>query len=323
MKKAYANANIALVKYWGKSNSVENIPAVPSLSLTIDDFGVEVTVATAKNLSLTINNVPQPNHSSALIRLEDFLSSAKIYYSLPNNISVKSTSNVPFASGLASSAAFFAALSCAIEQLFELKLNQTELSKLARIGSASAARSIFGGIAGLHGGNITHDQAFAYPIIFPKDVNFSMIIIKVSYKEKPISSRKAMLATKDTSPFFSQFVNEQESDMENMLLALKDNNLAMVGSIMEHSTLKMFSTMWTAKPAINYWLPESLLIIQSIYQIRKIYGPIVFFTMDAGPNVKLICNKADNIKVKKILEKMLPSFTFTILKAGLGAKVHE
>src|SRR5580704_7910974 len=153
MKKAvaYANANIALVKYWGKSDHELNIPAVSSLSMTLEGFGTTVIVSRSDKdeHTLTIEGTTVPPTTA---RLDFYLEQIRRLFPYDGFFHITSKSAVPYESGLASSSAFFAALAVGIDRYLSLMLNAFELSKLARMGSGSAARSIFPGLVGLFGG---------------------------------------------------------------------------------------------------------------------------------------------------------------------------
>ncbi|MCA9508043.1 MAG: diphosphomevalonate decarboxylase [Myxococcales bacterium] len=315
---AYANANIALVKYWGKSNQTLNIPAVSSLSMTLDCLGCNVTVeqSTLYRHFLSING--QIASTQDHERLTNYLETVRRIFSFKGFLSIFSQSSVPIAAGLASSAAFYAALSLALDHFFSLKLNHCELSKLARIGSASAARSIFGGFSGLFGGSITHDQSFAFPL--ETNLNLAMLVAIVCQEKKSISSRKAMNLTKDSSPFYDNFVSSHENDFSKAQTALASGGLEQLGSIMEHSTLKMHASMWTAQPSINYLQPKTLELMNLIYDIRKNHGAIAYFTMDAGPNVKILCELNKLPLIKSIIEQS--GLTKALISSQPGKYAH-
>ncbi|HXW53156.1 MAG TPA: diphosphomevalonate decarboxylase [Myxococcota bacterium] len=319
---AYANANIALVKYWGKNDSRFNIPAVSSLSMTLDDLGTLVTVAdsSATEHSLVVDG--QKASHDAITHVNIFLDLVREFYPFTGHLSISSKSNVPIAAGLASSASFFAALATALNDYFALDLGQKELSQLARMGSGSAARSIFSGFAGLHGGNdIEHHQAYAFSVDIHQKLKLAMVIVLVSQQKKALSSRSAMGLTRISSPFFPTMVATQGKDFADAMDALKTGSFEILGAVMEHSTLKMFATMWTAKPAINYWHPDTIAIMSLVYRLRDEFGPRAFFTMDAGPNVKILCQQDFVPTVLAKLQKADSAIKIVTQKPGLGAMV--
>lgn len=310
---AYANANIALIKYWGKSDQELNIPEAPSLSMTLE-LGTKVT----------IESISGPAHQAKvneqdLARLSAYLELVRKHLPYQGFLSVRSESSVAMSAGLASSAAFFAALATALNEHFSWGLDQKNLSILARMGSASAARSIFGGFCALEGG-VSHKEAFAYEL---DTLDVAMVIAIVSSDKKPISSRSAMNMTKATSPFYKCFIENQRSDFEKSKAAISNKDFKGLGELMEHSTLKMFATMWTAQPFINYWQPKSLELIQLVLDIRKNHGPIAYFTMDAGPNVKVLCPKEHHPLVFKLVNDSGLALNVKSSFLGQGSKVIQ
>jgi len=312
--KAYANANIALVKYWGKSDSASNIPAVPSLSMTLDGIGTTVTLSSSSANAHSLKREKIFVEGPALLRLSSFLEIIRFRLPFDGFIDISTESNVPYGAGLASSAAFFAALVQALNNFYAFNLDAQELSKLARLGSGSAARSMMGGFVALPGGLISDDEAYAFSLVPKSSLKLAMIIGIVNTKTKAISSRDAMILTQQTSPYYPSWLETAQADFDGALKALHDGSLPALGSIMEHSALKMHASMWTAKPAINYFLPATLSLMNLIINLREEHGPIAYFTMDAGPNVKILCeeDKLDlitNILIKsKLCEEIRMSY---------------
>lgn len=320
VSSAYANANIALVKYWGKSDQALNIPAVSSLSMTLDKFGTYVSVEHSSSSRLVINN--QEIHGAKKSRVFDFMQALKAQGLPTGELNIASLSTIPIAAGLASSAAFFASLSVALNHHFSWGLTPQALSAVARLGSASAARSLFSDFSALHGGaNLTHERAHAFLVSGPDDL--ALLIAMVDDAEKALSSRQAMNRTSQSSPFFKQFVEDSAYDFEQGIAALQTHNFEVLGAIMEHSTLKMFATMWTAQPAIIYWQPATLALVNLIYQLRERHGPIAFFTMDAGPQVKILTQKKHISTLIDIIGKSGLTQRLLHTRPGPGAHLVE
>ena len=319
--KAYANANIALVKYWGKSDLRSNIPAVPSLSMTLDNIGTTVTLKASYKNAHTLQRENSLGEEKARLRLSSFLENIRSRFPYDGYLDINTSSNVPYGAGLASSAAFFAALTKALDNFHDFNLSPEELSKLARLGSGSAARSMLGGFVGLLGGLISHDDACAFPIILNSSLKLAMIVGIVDSKTKALSSREAMILTKQTSPFYKSWLETAQCDFDGAKIALEEGSLSELGVIMEHSTLKMHASMWAAKPAINYFLPATLTLMNLIINLRKIHGPIAYFTMDAGPNIKILCEQAQVDLVKNMLFKSSLCEAIHVSYPGSGAQV--
>jgi diphosphomevalonate decarboxylase len=319
--RAYANANIALVKYWGKSDLSFNIPAVPSLSMTFDNIGTSVVLAPALDNKHSLKQENLAAQEKALLRLSSFLEIIRARIPYDGYLDISTTSNVPYQAGLASSAAFFAALIKALDNFYEFNLSPQELSKLARIGSASAARSMLGGFVGLHGGLISDEDAYAFEIKLDPSLKLAMIVGIVSAQPKAISSREAMILTQETSPYYSSWLKSAPDDFKYAKKALEDGSFSQLGAIMEHSTLKMHASMWASKPAINYFLPSTLALMSIIIKLRETYGPIAYFTMDAGPNIKILCEDLHINLIKDTLLQSALCEEIFISYPGSGAQV--
>lgn len=321
---AYANANIALVKYWGKRDHPLNIPCVSSLSMTLNDFGTTVSLSWSTSGAHETLIDGARVHAHVAMRTARYLEQLRALYPFDGFFVVSSTSNVPIASGLASSASFYAALATALNKILDLRLTVRDCSKLARVGSASAARSLFSRFAVLHGGlHCDHHDAYADSTIAHQNLDLAMVIAVVSDQPKPISSREAMVQSKATSPFFDAFVATQPKDFARAITALRDGSLETLGTIMEHSTLKMFSTMWTAQPAINYWHPHTIALINAVYELRLMLGPVVYFTMDAGPNVKILCSQTVLPDVVRFIAQKSLTQHLYVVTPGQGAYVMD
>lgn len=310
---AYANANIALVKYWGKADVFNNIPIVPSISMTLDKLGTRTILSICDEDLLIINE--KPAQTEAFKRYKLFLDKARKIYNFKEKFKALSYNNIPYQAGLASSASSFGALAFGLNKILSLGLNESDISGLARLGSASAARSIFGGFVAL-------TDMKAFPIEVKKDFSLSMMILLISEEKKEYSSAEAMEITKNTSPFFKAFVENSMADFNDAKKALISGNFVLLGKTMEHSFLKMHASMWVAKPSINFLRPKSFQIIESIYRFRDTFKDIVFFTADAGPNIKILVENHNLLLVKNHIEKAFPDIKILISSPGSSAYVE-
>lgn len=309
MITAYAHTNIALIKYWGKLPGDENLPATGSLSMTLDRFG------TRTSLSFTDSSQDQfylddtKQSGEALSRVQNFLDLVREKSQKNIHCLIESHNDVPTSAGLASSASAFAALAIASNALFELDLEPTELSKLARRGSGSAARSILGGFAILE---TDHAEAVNTPL------DFKLIVVQCAQGPKKISSREAMNRTAATSPYYNSWVQTHSSDLKNAHRALLDGDFQLLGELTEHSTLKMHANLLAAKPGIWYLEPLTLIVMNRTVELRQ-SGIPCYFTMDAGPHVKVLCLSEHAHKIARELKKINPITSIDICSPGPGA----
>lgn len=300
---AIANANIALVKYWGKRNEKLILPHNSSISVTLDGLKTITTVEFSKNFNkdeFTLNNEKKTGEEAK--KVFDHLNLIRKMFRKKEFCHVQSENNFPSSAGLASSSSAFAALSLASVSAFSLKLKPKELSMLARQGSGSASRSIFGGfVEWKKGSQVGGNDSYATEL-YPKEhwPDFRILACIVSEKEKKVKSRAGMKQTVETSPFYKAWLSTVEEDLKKTRRAIKEKNLKLLGETAELNCLKMHATMITTTPSIVYWEEGTINAMNAVWQLRG-EGVKAFFTMDAGPQVKIICLEKD---VQKIKQKM-------------------
>ncbi|EFR98573.1 diphosphomevalonate decarboxylase, partial [Listeria ivanovii FSL F6-596] len=225
-----------------------------------------------------------------------------------------SENHVPTAAGLASSASAFAALALAGSHAAGRNDTQQYISKLARFGSGSASRSIYGDFVIWEKGELADgSDSFAVPFTKKLSDKISMVIAVVSDKKKKVSSRDGMRSTVETSPFFKNWVAAAESDLEEMKQAILAEDFIKVGEITEQNGMKMHATTLGAEPPFTYFKPLSLEIMDAVRELRG-NGIPAYFTMDAGPNVKVICER----KNERIVAEKLSELTKNVLICHAG-----
>lgn len=317
--KARAHANIALIKYWGKKNDELVLPMNSSLSLTLDCFYTETEVVFDDNIEgdfFYLNNSIQDNH--ATLKVSKFLNLFRNKVGINTPAIVKSINYVPTAAGLASSASGFAALAAAANIASGLNYGPKELSMCARQGSGSATRSIYGGFVEWKKGTFEGDS---YAIeIDDASWDIGMVVVVVNKREKAISSREGMKSTVATSPFYKAWVESAGEDLEQIKFAIKNRDFEQMGSIAESNGLKMHATMLGANPPLSYWEPESVVVMQIVRELRS-EGIACYFTMDAGPNVKIICRLSQSNIIKARLEQIFETEQIIVTGPGPGMMV--
>lgn len=314
---ARAYSNIAFIKYWGKADEELIIPNSSSLSMTLDCFYTDTYVKFSQDLredQFYLDGQLQTGQAST--RVFDFVDIFRKEASVDYRVTVRSDNHIPTAAGLASSASGFAALSQALNQALDLKLDREVLSTFARRGSGSATRSIYGGFVEWQKG--WSNESSKAVKVDDGDFDIGLIIIIVNKDKKEISSRLAMKNTVESSPFYKPWLESSEEDLKAIKLAIKDRKLKEIGQIAERNSLMMHATMLGAKPPILYWQKESLEAMAIVKELRA-EGIDCYFTMDAGPNVKLICRKSEfDIIVERLLKKFSSE---SIVKSGVGPGV--
>ena len=316
--RARAYANIALIKYWGKLDELRNLPATSSVSLALDSLVTETVVTKTREKRDRIELNGKSADRVAAQRIRDYLDIWRARGLLTGPVRKSSTNEFPTAAGLASSSSGFAALATALGKLSETSISESTLSRLARLGSGSAARSIVGGVAAMPTGN---DPA-ARLLIAPDRAEFGMVVAIAGKSEKEISSREAMKLCKTNSPYFKAWLDQSRRDYKAMLAALRKFDIEVVGEIAEANALAMHACMIATRPSIVYWNETTLRLIELARAIRS-DGIAAYATIDAGPNVCFLCGLSDLDRVLKRVSNAPGIDSAFIGKPAGGSKVLE
>jgi len=306
-----AHPNIALVKYWGKRDTGRNLPATGSLSLTLDSLVTRMTVDVGgdrRSDALTVNGEEAPGLLERVSRCLDDVGG-------PGRAAARVTSetNFPVAAGLASSASAFAALVVAASAAFGQERDRLALARLAGGASGSAARSLYPGIVELS----VDDRAIELvSLAGPADWPLTVTVAVTDAARKPVGSGEAMERSRRTSPFYEAWLERQPADLAAARAAVEARDFAALAAVGEHNCLKMHSVMWTSRPAAVYWNAATLACLETV---RKLAGDglPVFFTIDAGPQVKAV-------SLPEVAEEVRAALAGTdgvvdVLQSGLGA----
>lgn len=289
--EVYAPANIALVKYWGKRDTELNLPVTSSLSLSMGGHGTFAQIEPASAPVLVIDGQTIDPASKMALRMADYLA----LFGGPFRLTTRST--VPVGAGLASSASAFAAVVAALDDLHGWQMDMRARSILARLGSGSASRSVCTGFVEWRRGH-QDDGMDSHAI--PLEATWPSIrlgLLKVFDGPKPIGSREAMLRTVQTSPLYKAWPGQVADDLVVVRAAIEAKDMMTLGRAAETNALAMHLSMHAALPSISYWLPESLTAMERVRSLRD-EGVRVWFTMDAGPNLKLLFEADSQDKVR-------------------------
>lgn len=319
--KARAYTNIALIKYWGKENQELIIPMNNSLSLTLDAFYTETNVTFSEDTSEDLFYLDnQLQDSKATLKVSRFLDLVRAKADSSLHAVVKSQNFVPTAAGLASSASGLAALAAAASAALNLQLSSEELSRLARRGSGSACRSIYGGFAEWQKGD---SDETSYAVNIPSDRfedELSMIFVVVNDAQKDISSRDGMQRTVETSAFYDGWLQTVPQDLAKARKSITDKDFTALGEVTEASALKMHGTTLAATPPFTYWSAESMKAMNLVRQIRT-SGLPCYFTMDAGPNVKILVERKNEEALLNALKDQFDPQQLVVAHAGPAIEV--
>ena len=294
---AEAHPNIALVKYWGKRDLALNLPAVPSLSLTLSGFTTRTEVTWGADADeVELDGAPATPKEAA--RVSAFLD--RIDASRPP-VRVRSHNDFPSGAGLASSASGFAALALAATEAAGQELSLEALTVLARQGSGSACRSLWGGFVRWHLGTRADGRDSHGEAVAPQDHwDVVMVVAVVHRGRKAVGSTEGMERSRTTSPYYAAWVDTAAADVEEGVAAVLARDLERLGTVMEQSTYKMHAAMHTSWPPLNYWQPGTVAALHAVRALRD-DGVSAWSTMDAGPQVKVLCAAADAERVRAAL----------------------
>ena len=320
MATAKAHTNIALVKYWGKKDQELIIPQTDSLSLTLNEFYTTTTVSFDNHLTSDLVAIDQQTLSKqAAKKVIHVLDIVRQLSGIKAFARVESINHVPTAAGLASSASAFAALAGAASAAAGLNLSGRDLSRLARRGSGSATRSIYGGLVEWQKG--TDDtSSFAQPILENVDFPIEMLAVLVDTKKKKVSSRSGMQSSVETSPYYDAWRQVVANDMIAIKQAIKAKDIDQIGHIAEENALRMHALTFSADPGFTYFNGETLTIIKAVEDLRN-QGVNCYYTMDAGPNVKVIYDRGNRSKIVEELSNIVGPDRLVDSQPGPGIKI--
>ena len=300
--QAFAPSNIALCKYWGKRDINLNLPVNSSISISLGNKGTTTKVSINNIDQVILNNnliSEQNNFYKKIVKFLNLLRERDILIDKKTFFKIDTCSNLPISAGLASSASGFAALVKALDQLFDWNLSLKDLSMLARLGSGSASRSLWHGFVKWHAGiMVDGTDSFAEHInlVWPE---LCVGLLVVETKEKHISSREAMQFSVETSPLYCAWQQLAINDLNTLETAIKNKDFSLFGATAEANALAMHAVMLSSRPAIMYSNFDTIINIKKIWNLRNYDNINLYFTQDAGPNLKLLFLYKDVAVIKE------------------------
>ena len=315
MVKVKSYANIAIVKYWGKKDAEKMIPATSSISLTLNDMFTETEMEFISDEDIKISVEKEMKNGDYKDKfsnmtdlfylngeLQDSVHTEKISKVVDlfrenrsQKVKISTTNNMPTAAGLSSSSSGLSAVIKACNELFGKNYTQSELAQISKFGSGSSSRSFFGPIAAWD-----KDTGEIYEV--RTDLKLAMIVLVLNENKKEISSRNGMELCAKTSTYFDEWVKQSEIDFVNMKKYLAENDFEKVGILTEENALRMHKTTETANPPFTYFNEKTYEAMDFVKNLRN-NGEKCYFTMDAGPNVKVLCLEENLEKLAGIFEE--------------------
>jgi diphosphomevalonate decarboxylase len=318
---AQALANIAFIKYWGNRDNTMRLPSNGSISMNLEGVYTRTTVSFQPSLpfdELIING--REVTGPGLDRISYILDIIRGMANIHERAEVMSENNFPSGAGIASSASAFAALALAGSKAAGLKLSEPELSRLARRGSGSASRSIPSGFVEWQAGTSDEDS-FAFSIAAPSHWDLVDCVAIVSAAHKKTGSTEGH-SIAGTSPLQAARVADAPRRLDICRKAILERDFNALASIVELDSDMMHAVMMTSTPALHYWKPASLDVMNCVRQWRM-EGIPVCYTVDAGPNIHVICPEAEAHIIEKRLREIRGVDNVLIARAGGPAKIVE
>ncbi|HSK87906.1 MAG TPA: diphosphomevalonate decarboxylase [Anaerolineales bacterium] len=318
---AQASPNIAFIKYWGNRDDTLRIPSNGSISMNLEGLYTRTTVSFQPSLpydELIING--HEVGGAGRDRISYILDIIRGMANIHERAEVMSENNFPSGTGIASSASAFAALALAGSKAAGLSLSERELSRLARRGSGSASRSIPGGFVEWQAGTSDEDS-FAFSIAEPGHWDLVDCVAIVSTRHKKTGSSEGHTIT-GTSPLQAARVADAARRLDICRNAILERDFNAFASIVELDSDMMHAVMMTSTPALHYWKPASLEVINGVRQWRM-EGIPVCYTVDAGPNVHVICPETEAYIIDKRLREIQGVNDVLIARTGGPAKIVD
>ncbi len=316
---AKANPNIAFIKYWGNVDSELNLPSSGSISMNLD--GLETRTSVRFNSDLKTDTLVLNGASAsegALNRVSKFLDHVRRLAGISTCAAVESTNNFPMGAGIASSASAFAALSLAASTAAGLQLSEKDLSRLARLGSGSACRSIPGGFVEWQAGS-SDENSYAYSIAPPDYWNLVDCIAIVEEAHKPTGSSEGHNLA-PTSPLQTSRLAGSPARLEACRQAILQRDYEAFARVVELDSNLMHAVMITSRPALLYWQPATISIMQAVQEARQ-RGLPVCYTIDAGPNVHVLSEANSTSQALDLLGSLNGVERLIVARPGCPARL--
>ncbi len=317
---AFAPINIALIKYWGKRDSDLNLPRASSLSVCLAELGSLSVIAPSEALT---NNVmvlnDKPIDGLGLLKVARVMRAIRgLADGTETRAGIRGVNTVPTGQGLASSASAFAALAKAGCAAYGIEADDQLLSKIARLGSGSAARSIHGGWVVWHRGERDDGYDSFAEQVFPVDHwPLRAVIAHIGHGHKKVPSTEGMRLCAETSPYYEPWIESCEQDLADCITAVREKNFLALAEVVERNCLAMHAAMIATRPALLYWKPATLAVIEVVRSLRD-SGCQCLFTIDAGPSVIVFAtpDSADQVTTAMAEIEGVSRVTRTMITGG-------
>jgi len=331
-------SNIALVKYWGKK--ANQIPENPSISFTLNTCKTITTLTYSKkddtsNFDFEVY-LDGKRHDGFKPKIQTFFERVLVYlpFLKDYNLKIETSNTFPHSSGIASSASGMSALALclmSLERQFDTKMTSEFFNKkasfLSRLGSGSACRSIEGDLIVWGKTDVVEGSSNEFAIKYPYKVhenfkNYQNTILLVDKGEKQVSSTVGHNLMHN-HPFAKQRFEHAHQNLNKLKQILESGNLNDFISLIESEALTLHAMMMTSNPYFILMKPNTLKIINKIWDFRNSTNLPIGFTLDAGANVHILYPKKEAHRILEFIKNELVAYCqnghYICDEIGLGA----
>jgi diphosphomevalonate decarboxylase len=306
-----ASPNIALIKYWGKKNEDLILPDNDSLSITLDlnDIHSHTTISTSSSMTSDVfyfDGVQQVALSGRMKKVLDEVR-RRCSQGPTKYVEIRSSNTFPASSGLASSASAYACLAVALTQLFQLDQPQSTAAYLARIGSGSAVRSVYGGFV-----RWSSEGECLSSCVYPAEhwPELRIVVLIFNSSKKPVSSTDAMQRTRETSTLFPARLATVNEKLEKLIEAIRTKDFNSFARIVMTDSNQFHAVCMDTYPPVIYLNAQSKHFIDLIHAYNQIDGNAnmkVAYTFDAGPNPFCFIRQQDLDEFLNVIKYFYPT----------------
>ncbi len=331
-------SNIALVKYWGKKG--RQLPRNPSVSMSLKNSITRTKLdyepkKIGDQLSFLFEGKREVSFENRIVKWFDRLANEFDFLS-DFTFFISSENTFPHSTGIASSASAMSSLAlclCSLEEeVLGVHKDESEFfqkaSRIARLGSGSASRSVYGGFAAWGKTNSFSKSSDEFAVSCSKQVNpvfqdFQDAILLVSSEKKEVSSTVGHQLM-ENHPYAEARYAQANDNFENLLDILRSGDLNAFIEILENEALSLHGLMMNSSPSFTLMKPNTLELIDRIRSYRKTHNVPLGFTLDAGPNIHLLFPKLEKKRVLPFIESelvpLLENGKYILDEAGSGPK---
>lgn len=316
---AEAPSNVAFIKYWGRKDEELRLPTNGSISMNLSNCKTTTTVLFDESLKQDLVRINgEEETGSGFEKIIRQLDRVRDLSGVKSFARIDSENTFPRSTGLSSSASGFAALTLAATKAAGLDLPEKELSILARKGSGSACRSVADGFVEWLDGD-SSDTSYGVSIFPPDHWDLVDVVCILSEKRKKVPTSIGQKSS-ESSPYFSDRIREIPEKIKKMKQAIKDRDFQTFGELLEMEALDLHRIMETSVPSLHYMTDETREMISHVRKWRS-EGLQVYFTVNTGENIHLICESGNKGRLLEILKEARPETKTIVNFPSLGARL--